>query len=41
MGKGWEYKVRWKDTSLCKSALENAQGMLRKFEARQMLSMER
>jgi len=34
VGKGYEYKVRWKDTWLPTSELGNAQRLLREFEAR-------
>jgi len=34
LGKGYEYKVRWKDTWLRKSELRNAQRLLGRFEAR-------
>lgn len=34
LGKGYENKVRWKDTWLRKSELGNAQRLLGRFEAR-------
>ena len=33
-GKGYEYKVCWKETWLLERELGNAQGLLRKFEVK-------
>ena len=35
-GKGYEYKVRWKDTWLPRNELGNARRVLQEFEARQL-----